>query len=291
MPRLRNEWPLVLFTAIAPVGVGAGAILSYRYHKLEIDPLIFPASLTILGTVVFAFLVSAAHIGRRERMPRALRNVFRSWLSREIFFMSGCCVMYLACALMYFFRERYEIESRYIAFAFILGAASGLFGLLSMQRVYRLRSVLTWTGLRGFAMVFSTASFLGTLEMVLILHIFDQKSIVDMLWKYIPVLIVPFLFDGLQVYALRSLGRKVLLAVYVILRLAVYLSAFHLLGYVDIVRLAIMMGLLFVSDVMLRSVFFGEQTTSFQTEMARARRLRLASGGVVGTVARQGVGR
>jgi DMSO reductase anchor subunit len=289
MPQLRNEWPLVLFTAIAPAGVGAGAVLSYRYYQLGIDPLIFPASLTILGTIVLAFIVSAAHLGRRERMPRALRNIFRSWLSREIFFMSGCCILFAACALMYFFKDRPEIKTRYISFSFVLASAAGVLGLLSMQRVYRLKSVLTWMGLRGFSMVFSTAAFLGTLEAVLILHVFDQKSIVDMLWRYLPMVIVPVFFDGLQVYALKSLGRKVLLTVFVILRLAVYLSAFHLLGYIDIVRLAVMMGLLFVSDVILRAAFFGEQTTSFQTEMAQARRLRLTSSGTGRTAASQGV--
>lgn len=296
MPQLRNEWPLVLFTAIAPAGVGAGAVLSYKYYKLEIDPLIFAASLTILGTIVLAFIVSAAHLGRRGRMPRALLNIFRSWLSREIFFMSGSCILFAACALMsffYFFRNKPEIEidPRYIAFAFILASAAGLFGLLSMQRVYRLRSVLTWTGLRGFSMVFSTAALLGTLEAVLILHIFDQKSIVDMLWRYLPMVIVPVFFDGLQVFALKTLGRKVLLTVFVILRLLVYLSAFHLLGYVDVVRLAIMMGMVFVSDIILRAAFFGEQTTSFQTEMAQARRLRLTSRSAGGATIYQGVGR
>ncbi len=280
MPKLRNEWPLVLFTAIAPAGVGAGAVLSHKYRVLEIDPLIFPASLTILGTIVLAFIVSAAHLGRRERMPRALRNLFRSWLSKEIFLLSGCCILFAACALMsffYFFRGKPEIEPRYIAFSFILASAAGLLGLLSMQRVYRLRSVLSWTGMRGFSMVFSTASLLGTLEVVLILHIFDQKSVVDMLWKYFPMLLVPIFFDGLQVFALKSVGRMGLLAVFVLLRLIVYLSAFHVLGYVDIVRLAVMMGLIFIGDVILRAVFFNERTTSFQTEMARARRLRLAS--------------
>jgi hypothetical protein len=43
-----------------------------------------------------------------------------------------------------------------------------------------------------------------------------------------------------------------------------------------------MMALLVLGDIVLRAVFFNERTTSFQTEMARARQERLASGSARG---------
>ena len=121
------------------------------------------------------------------RMPRAVRNVFRSWLSREVFLMSLSCALYLASAVMYYFRARYKIEDRFIVYAFWAAPGVGILGLLSMQRVYILRSVRLWTGARAFSMVFSSAFLLGGMEAVLVLHLFSGKSPEDMIWHFQPV--------------------------------------------------------------------------------------------------------
>ena len=275
MPQLRQEWPLVLFTTLAPAGAGAGVLLSSTFRQYTLDPLIFPASLALFGTIAAGFLISSVHVGRKARMPRAVFNIFRSWLSREIFLLSGSCALFLAAALMYFFRDKYAIEPRFINYAFWLATAAGLTGLFSMQRVYLLRSVRLWTRSRAVSMVFSTALLLGSMEAVLILHLFAGKSIVDMLWRFIPFFIAPLFFDVLQLYELKSIGRKSVVVLFVLFRLVVYLTVFQLIGYVDIVRFGTAMGAAFVGDIILRLFFFSEQTTSFQTELDRARRRRI----------------
>ena len=171
MPRVREEWPLVFFTVLAPSAVGAGVVLGCMFKQYKLDETVFHASLTLFGIIAGAFLISSIHIGRKFRMPRAIFNLLRSWLSREIFLLSGSCVLFLAAALMYFFREKYKIEPRFVIYAFWLAAGVGVFGVLSMQRVYVLRSVKLWTGSRGIFMLISTAFLLGTFVAVLILHL------------------------------------------------------------------------------------------------------------------------
>lgn len=275
MPEVKKEWPLMLFTALCPPGVGAGVVLSGIFSRHELNDLIFPASLTLSGTIAFAFLVSSAHIGRRMRMPGAVRNIFSSWLSREIFLLSCSCGLYLAAAVMYFLREKHQIRPEYITYAFWLASGLGVVGLVSMQNVYRLRSVRLWTGLRGISMVFSTAFLLGSMEAVLILHIFDGKSVEDMLWRFMPVFFAPLFFDLLQLRELKRLGHKIIAVVMAVLRLPVYASVFHLTGRMDFQRLVIVMGIALAGDVVLRLFFFGEETTSFRLAIERARQARI----------------
>jgi DMSO reductase anchor subunit len=277
VPELKNEWPLVFFTTFAPVGVGAGVVLSSLFKQHELNPLIFQASLTLFATMAVAFIISSVHIGRKMSMPRAIRNVFRSWLSMEIFMLSASCGLFLVTAGMYFFREKYSIETRFINYGFWLASGCGILGLLSMQRVYLLRSVNLWTGPRALSMVFSSAFLLGSAEAVLIMHFFDGKSIDDMLWWFSPVFLAPVFFDAIQVYELKRLGHKAVAIVFGVTRVPVYLVVLHLLGRADLTRLVGAMAIAVAGDILVRLFFFGEQTTSFQTELDRARQARLAS--------------
>jgi DMSO reductase anchor subunit len=209
------------------------------------------------------------------RMPRAIRNLFRSWLSREVFLMSLSCALYFASAVMYYFRARYKIEDRFIVYAFWAAPGVGILGLLSMQRVYILRSVRLWTGARAFSMVFSSAFLLGGMEAVLVLHLFSGKSPEDMIWHFQPVFLAPLFFDGLHGIELMRLGKKPLLIAFAVFRLPVYLAVFHVVRRVDLTTLSVAMGAALVGDLLTRLFFFNEPTTSFQREMQRARRARL----------------
>jgi DMSO reductase anchor subunit len=282
VPQARQEWPLVFFTAVAPAGVGAGVLLSSWFSQYRLDSTIFPAALVLGATIALAFAVSAVHIGRIMRMPRAVRNLFRSWLSREVFLMSISCALYIASALMYYFRRRYGIEDRFVVYTFWAAPGVGILGLLSMQRVYVVRSVNLWTGPRVFSMVFSSAFLLGGMEAVLILHLLSGKSPVDMLWHFQPVFLAPLFFDALHAVELKRLGKRSLLAVFGVLRLPVYLTVFHALGRVDLAMLSAAMGLALTGDLLLRLFFFNEPTTSFRREMKRARMARLMGQGISG---------
>ncbi|MBZ5580807.1 MAG: dimethyl sulfoxide reductase anchor subunit [Acidobacteriia bacterium] len=67
----RSEWPLVVFTAVAPVLVALASAAALS-----------PVAILALG--VLALSVAAAHLGRKSRAWRAISNWRTSWLSREV---------------------------------------------------------------------------------------------------------------------------------------------------------------------------------------------------------------
>ncbi len=115
---LRGEWPLVLFTLIAAllvalvIGAFAGAV--------TLPPGIF------LATAILAMGLGTMHLGRKERAWRAVLNVRRSWLSREIVLYSA----FVAVAAAWL---RFAPES---AAAGVASALLGLAALFAIDRVY-----------------------------------------------------------------------------------------------------------------------------------------------------------
>lgn len=116
---LRTEWPLCLFTLL--VSGLAGWVLG-ALGRAAMPPL--PVFLAVAGLAAAA---STLHLGRRDRMWRAMLNVRRSWLSREIVFFgafSGATVLHLLLP---------DLPGVKTAAA-VLGAAT----LFSIDRVYDL---------------------------------------------------------------------------------------------------------------------------------------------------------
>ena len=74
---LEKEWPLVAFTFLVTllVAVQVSSVLG----GATLDPLVF------LSGAAVATLFSSIHLGRKSRAIRAIHNLKRSWLSREIF--------------------------------------------------------------------------------------------------------------------------------------------------------------------------------------------------------------
>jgi DMSO reductase anchor subunit len=72
----QTEWALVGFTFLAALLVAAWAVAGLG--RMNLDPVAFAAPAGIsLG-------LSAVHLGRRWRAPRAVVNLAQSWLSREV---------------------------------------------------------------------------------------------------------------------------------------------------------------------------------------------------------------
>jgi Fe-S-cluster-containing dehydrogenase component len=77
---LRHEWPLAVFTL--GVAVLVGFITAGAAGAVSIPARLFmPAAVGFMG-------IAGAHLGRKERGYRAVLNVRRSWLSREIVVLS-----------------------------------------------------------------------------------------------------------------------------------------------------------------------------------------------------------
>lgn len=73
---LRGEWPLVLFTLIAATLVAL--VIGATAGSITLAPGLF------LAAAVAGMGLGTMHLGRRARAWRAVLNVRRSWLSREI---------------------------------------------------------------------------------------------------------------------------------------------------------------------------------------------------------------
>ena len=78
----RGEWPLVAFTTLLSVLVALVAAAAAGAGGILPRPLPFPSLLLWSGALGLA--LSAFHLGRPARAWRALGNLRRSWLSREV---------------------------------------------------------------------------------------------------------------------------------------------------------------------------------------------------------------
>ncbi len=121
---LRSEWPLLAFTLISTVLVSTFAASAGDPAAAGVTALPPPA---FLGLAAAAMGLSSLHLGRRRRAWRALANVRRSWLSREIALFSG----FLALAAAHFLLP----QARWLA---VSGLLVGFAALFAMDRVYDL---------------------------------------------------------------------------------------------------------------------------------------------------------
>ena len=89
---LREEWPLLVFTLIS-------SLLVAWFSAFAFDPVLpWPRGFSILG--VTSILMSTLHLGRPERAWRAILNVRRSWVSREILLISAFLGLTILHALL-----------------------------------------------------------------------------------------------------------------------------------------------------------------------------------------------
>jgi Fe-S-cluster-containing dehydrogenase component/DMSO reductase anchor subunit len=114
---LSGEWSLMLFTLLV-TGL-AGWILAAQGAA---GP---PHFLLFVATAGLAAAAAALHLGRKGRMWRAILNVRRSWLSREIL----CFTLFCAAALLHLILPGLPVLG-------VTAAALGLLTLFSMDRVY-----------------------------------------------------------------------------------------------------------------------------------------------------------
>jgi len=116
---LKAEWALFLFTTIAYLLVSF--FTASLFGKFDIHPLFF------LGSGVLAMGLTTGHLGKKSRAYRAIFNLRRSWLSREILFFS--LFMGLAGLSLLFFPG-----SPIINWAAVI---TGFISLFSIDKIYQ----------------------------------------------------------------------------------------------------------------------------------------------------------
>jgi anaerobic dimethyl sulfoxide reductase subunit C (anchor subunit) len=117
-------------------------------------------------------LASLAHLGTKKRALFALRNLRRSWLSREVLFsgLFGAGWLFTLLASL--------SGTRNITEWMALTATIGLGFVYSMAQVYRLRAVLVWNTWRTNAGFIVSALLLGQALMTTLLS-YEAKAILS----------------------------------------------------------------------------------------------------------------
>lgn len=138
---LRSEWSLMLFTTLAATLVAF--VTSAVAGAVALPPLPFSAGAAL--TLGFA----ASHLGRPWRSHRAVLNLRRSWLSREVLSLSA----FLITALAYLW---------WLPDSLIVGGTAILLGFLALYCADQVYSVLerAGPGYRHSASVLWTGFFL-----------------------------------------------------------------------------------------------------------------------------------
>lgn len=116
---LGAEWPLLVFTSVAAL------LVAWFSAALLGGPPLVPA--VFLGAGAAALLLSAAHLGRKERAWRSILNLPRSWLSLEV--LSFPMFLGLGALQTLLFPDRPVLGA--------LAAAVGLTSLFVIDRVYQ----------------------------------------------------------------------------------------------------------------------------------------------------------
>jgi len=167
---MRDHWSLVLFTLLIQTAVGGvwclqaasfGGMrlmnLPYLTYQLV---LIFMLSFVGLGG---AFL----HLGKPFNSYHVIRNVNRSWLSREIVTVGIFCASLLL--LMVLDRVRPGMLNGRILF---IASLTGGMALVAMTRVYRLRTVPSWNHAGTPLAFLSSTLILGGLQCTVLLDLY-----------------------------------------------------------------------------------------------------------------------
>jgi Fe-S-cluster-containing dehydrogenase component/DMSO reductase anchor subunit len=112
-----EEWPLVLFTYI--FAFLSGWVISFKDGDSSIQKYIF------ISLGIFAFVLSAFHLGKPLRAARSILNLKTSWLSREIL-LSGLFI-FTSVIYLFFYHSLYFL---------IANLLIGLLLLFSIEMVY-----------------------------------------------------------------------------------------------------------------------------------------------------------
>lgn len=175
-----HEWPLVVFTILSQMAVGAfvvlGVLQTFGRHKYDtkvVDRVTYPVLYVIGVIMVFALAASMFHLGDPFHAPNAIRHVATSWLAREILFGAGFAGLGFAFAIMQWF-QLFTPLFRQIWATFT--AVWGLVFLWVMSSVYLLPTVPAWNVWTTPAQFYITAGLLGTLAIGVALAVYPRFS-------------------------------------------------------------------------------------------------------------------
>ncbi|MFC5369573.1 dimethyl sulfoxide reductase anchor subunit family protein [Arcanobacterium bovis] len=163
-----HELPMILFTVIAQMCVGAFIILGVMQLRLAakhgnetVERLTLPVLYAIGPIMILGLIVSMFHMNDPFHVLNVLRHWNSSWLTREILFGTG----FAGLGFVFAFMQWFQIGSTRIRM--ILGILTGLVGIgliISMTMIYMvLKAVPAWSTPATLVFFFATTLLLGAL--------------------------------------------------------------------------------------------------------------------------------
>jgi anaerobic dimethyl sulfoxide reductase subunit B (iron-sulfur subunit) len=147
----RGEIPLIFFTLLGQMAIGAFGTISLIYwlspFKQDAFKITFFPMLAV-GIAIFISIISSFfHLRAPINAWRALNHLRKSWLSREILFISLFAGLWaIQTGLIFFHTSTFPK----VAILSLLTSLCGIIAIYCMQRVYQLRSMPGWNLNRTF---------------------------------------------------------------------------------------------------------------------------------------------
>jgi anaerobic dimethyl sulfoxide reductase subunit C (anchor subunit) len=163
-----KEWPLVAFTILGQMAVGAFLLLCPLLFLSPVGASWGPTARAMvlvvwgmtLGLITIAVSLSLFHLHHPLRARRVLANIRTSWLSREILFeLAFTAFVALAFVLVW----TGHTTGLFLRAVIAAGAVTGILFLVSMGRLYILKSVPPWDAAYIGTSFFLTAMILGAM--------------------------------------------------------------------------------------------------------------------------------
>lgn len=169
-----NEWSLLIFTFMMNATIGLALMtglfarrLSHTLNAESYYRVMLLALLIICGLAGLGSIASITHLGVPLNAPNAIRNVFSSWLSREVA-VTAIFVGSLGLTFLWLWRTR-KLSILLLSSSILIG----LFDIYCMASIYRHTSILTWMDNNTYVMFFGAMLTLGSALFFLLIKILE----------------------------------------------------------------------------------------------------------------------
>ncbi|NLG98442.1 MAG: dimethyl sulfoxide reductase anchor subunit [Chloroflexi bacterium] len=170
-----NEWPLIIFTILAQMSVGAFVMLelvhlyvSRKAGEAEADRFTDRALWAIIVTLGLGLLASILHLGNPLGAPRAITNLATSWLSREIAFSAAFFTLAAVFVFLQWFKKGSAMVRNVVA---VVASLAGVGLVVSMSVAYMLPSQPAWNTPATLIRFFATALLLGAVALCVAFYV------------------------------------------------------------------------------------------------------------------------
>lgn len=209
-----RDWSLVFFTSLAQWSIGIILWLSWPViHSHDLST-IFETGLSLKNPVLLAliFISSATlssflHLGKPANAPRALNNLWGSWLSREILAIG----VFTASLVITFFLGWKTGNAVHLKYLMVLSSICGLALVWTMTRVYVMPTIPAWNSWYTPVSFVLTALSLGVLTL-LFLHADESINIAAHIVRVfyialITILLIEIVSGGIHQFKLATMDQ------------------------------------------------------------------------------------